>query len=387
MVILTINFLIMSILYIVIYSNIENLIVKELAKNAMNTAATTASFIERDIEPYKKLSAVQVYDRGLYDEEYYGSMLILFQKLKKDTGATFIFTEKKVAEDKVQYILDGEVPFSGGFSPIGAEDGIEETELRAFNEGRILATDMIRDPVWGDFLTGFAPIIDRADNKVVGLVGVDFSLNYVQSLISHIKVLIAVSFYTIAVFSTCVIYIIMVQKYKSFERDQLTDLFSKGYFDQQIVRIMDRSRWIKKSFSLAVIDIDDFKKINDTLGHVAGDEILRSVGKLMKKNLRYSDFCFRYGGDELVLVLPDTEVGGAQQICERIKTSIGEHAFDIGGKTIHITISVGLVQWDGQMGSEELVACADREMYISKNAGKNRVSIHDQDLDAHIGDS
>lgn len=374
-------------LYVVIYSNIENLIVKELAKNAMNTASITASFIERDIEPYKELSAVQAYDPDQYDEEYYGSMLLLFQKLKKETGASYIFTEKKVAEDKVRYILDGEAPSSVRFSPIGTEDSMEETELRAFNEGKVLATDMIKDPVWGDFLTGFAPIIDRTDNKVVGLVGVDFSLSYVQTLINHIRALIVVSFHAIAIFSTCVIYIIMMQKYKSFELDQLTGLFSKGYFDQQIVRTMDRAKWTKKPFSLAVMDIDDFKKINDTLGHIAGDEILRSVGKLMKKNQRCGDFCFRYGGDELILVLPGMAVGGAQQICERIKTSIGEHAFDVDGKTIHITMSVGLVQWDGQMDTGELVACADREMYISKNEGKNRVSIHDQNMDVHIGNS
>lgn len=378
LVVLAIHVLIVSVLYYIIYSNIENLIVTELAKNAMNTAATTASFIERDIEPYRALSDVQVYDPGSYDEEYYESMLLVFQKLKKDTGASFIFTEKKIADDKIQYILDGEAPSSEEFSPIGTEDTMGETELRAFHEGRILATDMIRDPVWGDFLTGFAPIIDRADNHVVGLVGVDFSLDYVQTLIGHIKFLIAVCFYTIAAFSTFVIYIIMVQKYKNFERDQLTDLYSKRYFDQQIVRIMERSKWSKRPFSLAVIDIDDFKNINDTLGHVAGDEILRSVGKLMKKNLRYADLCFRYGGDELVLVLPDTEADSAKQICERIITAIGEHKFDIGGKIIHITMSIGLAQWDGRMDADQLVACADREMYLSKNAGKNRVSLHEQ---------
>ena len=156
-IILIINFIIVSIPLLFINNAIESLIVKELAKNAMNTASTAASFIEMDIAPYSELASVPSYTSGNYDEAYYRSMLTLFQKLKKETGASFIFTEKKVAEDTIQYVLDCEKPGSDNFSPIGSEDTMGVIELQGFNEGKIVATDMIKDPVWGNYLTGFAP--------------------------------------------------------------------------------------------------------------------------------------------------------------------------------------------------------------------------------------
>lgn len=375
LVILLINFSILAVPSIVIYESIEDLIIRELAKNAMNTASTTASLIERELEPYKNLIAVETYAPGTYDEEYYQSMLLLFQKLKKDTGASYIFTEK-ILDDKIQYILDGEYPASDGFSPIGSEDTLAEIESKAFQEKLILATGMVDDPVWGEFLTGFAPIIDQENGNVVGLVGVDFSLDYVQALIIKIRLVLTLSFCFLVLFATVAMYVIMIQKYKTFERDQLTDLYSKRFFDHQIIRIMDRSRKQNNQFFLAMIDIDDFKKINDNYGHIAGDDILRIIGKLIKRNLRHVDLCFRYGGDELLLILPDADQKTAQHVCERIKSAVGEHAFKIGEAKVHVTMSIGLAHWDGRMGIDELVGFADQEMYNSKREGKNKLSVH-----------
>ena len=173
-ILLALNFIILCIPANIIYNNVRSLIIEELAKNAMNTASVVANMIEEDITSYEKLINVKDYTTGNYDTAYYNKMLTIFEKLKLETGASFLFTEKKLSGDKINYILDGEDPASENFSPIGSEDTMGEVELKSFNEGTILATDMIMDPVWGEFLTGFAPIKNHSTNEVIGLVGVGF---------------------------------------------------------------------------------------------------------------------------------------------------------------------------------------------------------------------
>jgi len=378
-ILLIVNFIILFIPANIIYHNVRDLIIDELAKNAMNTAASVANLIEQDLAPYLELTEVENYTQGSYDEAYYNEMLSVFQKLKKETKASYIFTEKMISDTKIEYVLDGEDPASEDFSPIGSGDTMGTVELRSFEQGKILATDMIVDPVWGEFLTGFAPIMDSETNRVVGLVGVDFSAEYVQTLINHIKWIISASFLLIILLSTLILYVVLDQKYRAFEVDHLTDLYSKGYSEQQLVRIMERARRTRKTFSLAMIDIDDFKKINDNFGHLTGDFILSSVGKLLKKNLRHADICSRYGGDEFIIILPETKEEEAMRICSRISSIVRAHEFPIAeGGTLHITMSMGLIQWDSVMGIEDLIRRADRGLYYSKNTGKDKISLVDR---------
>ncbi|MEL7657317.1 MAG: diguanylate cyclase, partial [Bacillota bacterium] len=347
-----------------------------LAKNAMNTAITAASFIEEDIEPYKNLSQITDYTDGNYDEAYYKKMLNLFNRLKNETGAAYIFTEKMISDRKIEYIIDGEDPDSSNFSPIGSKDSMGKLELRTFQEGKPFATNIINDEAWGEFLTGFAPITDKETQKVIGIVGVDFSLNYVESLIENIRTLIMFCFLLIMILSTIVMYIVLDLKYKASEIDYLTNLFSRGYHEQQLKWVMERSRWNNKPLSLAMIDIDDFKKINDEFGHITGDLILQSVGKILKKNSRHTDICSRYGGDEFILVLPGTNTEEAIQICERIRKIIEDKVFETSdGTPIRVTLSMGLNLWNEKISARELVKSTDQAMYRSKNSGKNKISI------------
>ena len=129
----------------ILIGNIKDIVIKESAEEAKGIAATAARFIEDNVSDYRKLSDVTNYSEDNFDKDYYLRMNRLFRLIKKDTGADFIFTEKKISDTEIEYILDGEDPETDLFSPIGSRDGMSKEELKAFNEGVITATGMIKD--------------------------------------------------------------------------------------------------------------------------------------------------------------------------------------------------------------------------------------------------
>jgi diguanylate cyclase (GGDEF)-like protein len=128
------------------------------------------------------------------------------------------------------------------------------------------------------------------------------------------------------------------------------------------------------------LDIDRFKRINDTWGHQAGDEVLRSVAGLVQDQLRAGDTIARYGGEEFVVLLPQTAAVHAQDIAERIRVAVASSSFRAKeGETVPVTLSIGLSMLEGNCGAgesdlaAEMVAAADRALYEAKHGGRNRV--------------
>jgi two-component system cell cycle response regulator len=156
-------------------------------------------------------------------------------------------------------------------------------------------------------------------------------------------------------------------------RDGLTGLFNHSYFYQQID--MEVRRYVRygTSVSLVLIDIDDFKKVNDTFGHQEGDLILAAMGRNLSGVARDSDICCRYGGEEFAVILPLTDVHVAGVIADRLKTKLVEFLPD--GCTM-VTVSIGVVSCGENTGtSRELVKKADAALYQAKKSGKNRVVV------------
>ncbi len=159
-------------------------------------------------------------------------------------------------------------------------------------------------------------------------------------------------------------------------RDSLTDLFNHRHsmelVDQEFQRV---GRYPHEGISLLMIDIDDFKQINDTRGHLAGDAVLRDVASVLKDSLRAVDSVGRYGGEEFVVILPHTPRDEAYRTAERIRQRVEAHAFEVGGDRVRVTVSVGVASYpgDGIDGPNGLVREADRALYEAKEAGRNRV--------------
>lgn len=155
-------------------------------------------------------------------------------------------------------------------------------------------------------------------------------------------------------------------------RDGLTGLFNHTYFYQQIDFEVRRYVRYGTLVSLILIDIDDFKAVNDTCGHREGDRILAAMGKTLLRIERDSDICCRYGGEEFAVILPLTDVNEAGVIANRLRTELAEHLPD--GKTV--TVSIGVASCGaGTVTYRDLVERADAALYRVKRNGKNRVEV------------
>ena len=156
--------------------------------------------------------------------------------------------------------------------------------------------------------------------------------------------------------------------------DALTGLYNRRHFDNTVEREFMRSKRYGGDLSLAIIDIDYFKKVNDTYGHLCGDYVLKEVAYLIMDNFRKTDFVFRYGGEEFVVILTETDIKSSQIPLERLRKKIEEYPFVFNGQPLHITISTG-VSSNNAEDMETFLDNADKALYRAKQAGRNRIEI------------
>jgi diguanylate cyclase (GGDEF)-like protein len=156
--------------------------------------------------------------------------------------------------------------------------------------------------------------------------------------------------------------------------DGLTGLYNHKHFQEKLNEEFQRIQRIPQTVSLMLMDIDYFKKINDTYGHPAGDIILKKLAQIFKKKLRGIDIIARYGGEEFAAVLIGTEIGGARKMAERLRTTVMESIFLVEGQKIPVTLSIGLAAHPHDAGTrDDLIARADQALYYAKENGRNRV--------------
>ena len=152
--------------------------------------------------------------------------------------------------------------------------------------------------------------------------------------------------------------------------DPVTGLFNRRYFETRLEAEVERARRQDQALALLLIDIDDFKRVNDTRGHLEGDRTLRDVADLLRAGVRIFDICARYGGEEFVIVMPGASVAVAQQVAERIRVRI-ERSFSQDSPPVTVSVGVGML--GTHTTADELVDVADRALIAAKKAGKNLV--------------
>ncbi|MDR1520464.1 MAG: GGDEF domain-containing protein [Planctomycetota bacterium] len=156
--------------------------------------------------------------------------------------------------------------------------------------------------------------------------------------------------------------------------DSLTDIPNRAAFDERLREFIASFERNSRIFSLLMIDVDFFKRINDDYGHVNGDRILRGVAAKIAMSARVNDFVARYGGEEFMVIFPEINLDEGRLGAERIRSGVANANFKLDTRNIKITISGGLVESVKGMTSDEIVAAADKALYFSKQNGRNRIS-------------
>ncbi len=169
------------------------------------------------------------------------------------------------------------------------------------------------------------------------------------------------------------------ERYKQLSiTDTLTGLYNRRHFTEKMIAELERTKRYNQYFALCIIDLDNFKMMNDAYGHLFGDQILQKFGSMIKNNLRKTDTAYRYGGEEFAIIFPGTSLEGAVQVANRIRVELSVFAFanENSEKRIRATASFGIgASSAADCQIEQIIKRADKALYIAKKTGKNKIEI------------
>jgi diguanylate cyclase (GGDEF)-like protein len=215
----------------------------------------------------------------------------------------------------------------------------------------------------------------KAKDKVNGLIVADNLFTQKTITVDDLKIFIMLANQAGLAIENAHLYEMI--KHQS-HTDAVTGLWNHGFFQEQLTEAVKKAQSEKTSLGLMMIDIDDFKPLNDTYGHQNGDFVLKEIATILKESYREMDFVCRYGGEEFTIILPQTNKDQAYAIAERLRQRIEAHSFVLSSPaaSLKVTVSVGVaVLPDDAKTKLELIAKADKAMYTAKFGGKNQICV------------
>ncbi len=363
---------------VLLYNNFKNITENELGKNAVAIASTVSTLIAEDIEAYSKLNKNQDYKKLSYKQTYYYKMQKIFRAIKSSSNIKYLYTEKRISESQIMYILDAEVLGSKDASPIGSIDLMDDLNKRAYELKRPVYGPQTFSKNWGNLITGYSPIIDVSTGELIGLVGVDISADYLVNILSKLKAIIVFVIIMILLITGYLAERILTYTRSSMEIDYMTGLYNKKYYEQILRQTVKKAEENEECFTVIMIDIDHFKEFNDLYGHQFGDYVLIKIAQVIRDSIRTIDISARYAGDEFIILLPTSTKDSAMSVCRRIKQGISIIELDDENDdtTLRITVSMGISEWKRGLTAEKMTHHADVAMYESKAMGRNTVTVY-----------
>lgn len=358
----------------VLYTNYTQTMLEEMTKRALAVANTTASFLALDSLPYIELSRSVQKDATTIDKQNYASMHAMFDELREKTSMDYLYTQYKINGTTRIFVLACKEQENPLLPLSGSQDTTVGTECdEVFQNAITISTGVKEHERWGTSVFAHAPIIDKRDNSVIGVVTAGFSLSTLESNMRNMFLLILGLFSLIIILVSLALCIVLRLREHSLDTEYLTKLGTKHYFENQLIREANHAKATKTPFSLLMLDIDGFKLINDTHGHLSGDRVLQIVASIIRSNVQVTDSCSRIGGDEFAVILTASPLEQALLTAQAIQNTIREYTTeDI--PELELSISIGVAQWDENHTIQELIEQADQALYKAKKQGKNSVT-------------
>jgi diguanylate cyclase (GGDEF)-like protein len=230
------------------------------------------------------------------------------------------------------------------------------------------------------FMIGWAPVVDSGRQVGLVLAGVD-----VTKISEALKTLL------LAIVVTCLVFVLLsgLVTYKfatTFEKTAVTDglmnIYNHKYFKQRLEQEVAKSNRYGQQTSLVLLDIDFFKKVNDTYGHATGDLVLKQLARIVTDTCRNTDVVARYGGEEIAIILTHTGIAGAQEFAERLRLKVSQHVVRDPEEDaeFRVTVSIGVAQCEKGVNMMDLIRRTDAALYHSKRTGRNRVTLYQEDI-------
>lgn len=232
----------------------------------------------------------------------------------------------------------------------------------------------------GFYMAGWAPIFEG--ENPVGLVVLAIDVSRIKSALNTVSLLIAGTLLVLIFLSGLVAYKFASSFEKTAVTDGLMGIYNHKYFKQRLEEEVAKAKRYGQQTSVVLFDIDFFKRVNDTYGHATGDLVLKLMAKWVTDLCRNTDVICRYGGEEIVCILPHTGIAGAQEFAERLRLKVSEQVVRDPEEDaeFRVTVSVGVAQWQRGMAMMDMVKHADAALYHSKRTGRNRVTLYQEEL-------
>ncbi|AEG59189.1 GGDEF domain-containing protein [Desulforamulus ruminis] len=372
--------------YFVCYKLLE----EDLGLRAQATAQVAAHLVSVDDHLIKEMMGLDI-----RSSQKHPAVLEFKRKMApiiKENGIKYIYVETRLKGDEIRYFVSPDEERQFGEPPgtplqyfyvltsedesqyrnrdrFDVEDPLRE---RAYKEKKPMYYKPMRSK-WGQLLSGYAPLYDQ-EKRFVGFLGVDIAEDHFIGSVRYIRNIIFLSYGILVLVGGIFLYRASRLLSKPMYIDGLTGLYNHRYMQVRLEEEISRAIRYKRTLTLLMLDLDFFKSINDRYGHIAGDLVLKSLSAVIVENLREGDISCRYGGEELVVILPETDLKEGTPVAERLRKAIESTPFHLspGCPPIQLTVSIGIAElMEGDTG-QSLLQRADEALYLAKSHGRNR---------------
>lgn len=349
----------------IIYFNTAQTMKAQLGNKCIGIATAVAVLLEEDIDGYIEFS--ETLDTN---SDYYKNIRKKLERIRRENedNIAFLYVEQYVSPTEIMYILDSEDETNPLFSQPGSGDAMTISEEIAYNrQSPYVAEEFVKND-YGTLLTSYAPLRHPETQEFIGLVGADVSIDQYNQIMRNqlITVIISISLLIVLLFIALLLFSGQVEKLIVI--DNLTGAYNKAHFIRRLRQEIRLTQSKENDLCVMIADLDHFKRINDTYGHVFGDVVLKHSAGIIAKQLRKADCFSRYGGEEFTAYMTGIDIDSAYNIAERIRVAVenAEILNEETGEIVKMTISIGIAQFEASHSQQEILNLADKALYEAK---------------------